>query len=217
MSDLGSAPLPPLGRVAMTPELSAGKRRAIDEAYYSAVTRVAVQVGTRFWEASGLSGFASSDDPMELWHTTFDEPGPEGMLVAYFKHDGAREIAAVAPEARTAHACIVQLRDIVIVTLLEHDRIGTTAIVGTSGGKTIEHDLMIGAISRGLHDDAARKAQHGMQMQRALDCSARHFIRRAGQDRIALRRTEYVELTVAGERRRHLRRRARLGIERKIV
>jgi monoamine oxidase len=99
-----AAPLPPLGRVLMDPPLSAGKRRAIEEAYFSAVTRVAIQVGTRFWESSGLSGYGSSDDPMELWHTTYDKPGPESMLVAYFKHDGAREIAAVASESRAAHA-----------------------------------------------------------------------------------------------------------------
>ena len=73
-----AAPLPPLGRVAMDPPLSAGKQRAIHEAYFSAVTRVAVQVRTRFWESSGLSGYGSSDDPMELWHTTFDQPGPGG-------------------------------------------------------------------------------------------------------------------------------------------
>jgi len=97
-----AAPLPPLGRVAMDPPLSPGKQRAIHEAYFSAVTRVAVQVRTRFWESSGLSGYGSSDDPLELWHTTFDKPGPEGILVAYFKHDGARELAAAAPESRTA-------------------------------------------------------------------------------------------------------------------
>jgi monoamine oxidase len=99
-----AAPLPPLGRVAMDPPLSAGKQRAIQEAYFSAVTRVAVQVRTRFWESSGLSGYGSSDDPLELWHTTFDKPGREGILVAYFKHDGARELAAAAPESRTALA-----------------------------------------------------------------------------------------------------------------
>jgi monoamine oxidase len=95
-----AAPLPPLGRVSFDPPLSAGKRRSIEEAYFSAVTRVAVEVKSRFWQASGLSGYGTTDDPMELWHTTFDRPGPDGMLVAYFKHDGAREIAALAPDAR---------------------------------------------------------------------------------------------------------------------
>jgi monoamine oxidase len=99
-----AAPLPPLGRVEFDPPLSAGKRRAIDEAYFSAVTRAAIQVKTRFWQASGLSGFGASDDPMELWHTSFDKEGPEGMLLAYFKHDGARQIGALAPEARAANA-----------------------------------------------------------------------------------------------------------------
>lgn len=97
-----AAPLPPLGQVAFDPPLSPGKQRAIAEAYFSSVTRVALQVKSRFWEASGLSGYGSSDDPMELWHTTFDQPGPTSMLVAYFKHDGAREVAAVAPEGRAA-------------------------------------------------------------------------------------------------------------------
>jgi monoamine oxidase len=99
-----AAPLPPLGRVAFDPPLTAGKQRAIQEAYFSAVTRVALQVGTRFWEASGLSGFGVSDDPMELWHTTFDRPGPQGMLLGYFKHEGARQLAAIAPDARAASA-----------------------------------------------------------------------------------------------------------------
>jgi monoamine oxidase len=97
-----AAPLPPLGRVAFDPPLSPGKQRAIQEAYFSAVTRVAMQVKSRFWEASGLSGYGSSDDPMELWHTTFDRPGPLAMLLAYFKHDGARELAELAPEERAA-------------------------------------------------------------------------------------------------------------------
>jgi monoamine oxidase len=97
-----AAPLPPLGRVAMDPPLSPGKRRAIDEAYFSAVSRVALQVKTRFWQASGLSGYGASDDPMELWHTTFDQAGPEGMLVAYFKHDGARALGAAPPDTRVA-------------------------------------------------------------------------------------------------------------------
>jgi monoamine oxidase len=97
-----TAPLPPLGNVRFDPILSPGKQRAIQEAYFSSVTRVAMQVKSRFWEASGLSGYGSSDDPMELWHTTFDQPGPQGMLLAYFKHDGAKALAAVPPESRAA-------------------------------------------------------------------------------------------------------------------
>jgi monoamine oxidase len=99
-----AAPLPPLARVEFDPPLSTAKRRAIDETYYSSVTRAAFQVGTRFWEPSGLSGFGASDDPMELWHTTFDQPGPRSILLAYFKHDGARAVAAAAPEARANEA-----------------------------------------------------------------------------------------------------------------
>jgi monoamine oxidase len=97
-----AAPLPPLGRVAFDPVLSPGKQRAIAEAYFSAVTRVAMQVRSRFWESKGLSGYGSSDDPMELWHTTFDQPGPTAMLLAYFKHDGARDVGAVPPGQRAA-------------------------------------------------------------------------------------------------------------------
>jgi monoamine oxidase len=97
-----AAPLPPLGRVAFDPPLSPGKRRATEEAYFSAVTRVALQVKSRFWEAGGLSGYGSSDDPLELWHPTFDRPGPRGILVAYFKHDGARELASVPRADRAA-------------------------------------------------------------------------------------------------------------------
>jgi monoamine oxidase len=76
-----AAPLPPLARVEFDPPLSAGKRRAIGETYYSAVTRAAFQVGTRFWEPSGLSGFGASVDPMVLGHPTFDQRGPQALLL----------------------------------------------------------------------------------------------------------------------------------------
>jgi monoamine oxidase len=99
-----AAPLPPLGRVAFEPPLSEGKQRAMAEVYFSDVTRVALQVDSRFWEPNGLSGYGVSDDPMELWHPTFDKPGPTGILLGYFKHEGARGIARVPAEGRAADA-----------------------------------------------------------------------------------------------------------------
>jgi monoamine oxidase len=52
-----------------------------------------VQVSRRFWEDSGANGFARTDDPAEVWHATWDQPGPRGILTSYLKQKTARRVA----------------------------------------------------------------------------------------------------------------------------
>lgn len=63
-------PFSVLRRLEISPGLPADKRRAVDELPYSTITRVYVQVASRFWEESGLNGagYSDGDVPRILVH-----------------------------------------------------------------------------------------------------------------------------------------------------
>jgi monoamine oxidase len=75
-----------------------GKAEAIRNLNFSPVVRVFVQTRTRLWEREGLNGFATVDLPMEAWCPTHDQPGPQGILMAYIEEEMAREYSALAPQ-----------------------------------------------------------------------------------------------------------------------
>src|SRR5206468_180541 len=89
-------PFPPLRRVEIRPAFSAAKRKAIAELAYDSVTRVILQCRTRFWEKEKANGFGISDLPQEIWHPTFDQPGPRGLLASYMFSGVARRTGAMA-------------------------------------------------------------------------------------------------------------------------
>ena len=97
-------PFPVLRDLETPAAWSAGKRRAIDSLYLGPVTRVFVQTRTRFWESQGLNGFATVDEPLEIWSPTFNQPGSRGILMSYTYEALARELSALAPEARVERA-----------------------------------------------------------------------------------------------------------------
>lgn len=86
-------PFPVLRAIRVEPEFSPGKQRAIEELQYGSVTRSLVQVSQRFWKKSGANGFARTDDPAEVWHATWDQPGPRGVLAFYLRGKRARLVA----------------------------------------------------------------------------------------------------------------------------
>ena len=95
-----TVPFPVLRGVEFSPAVSAGKRRALDELSYGAVTRVFLQTRDRFWEEEGVSGFATLDQPLEVWCPTHDQPGTRGILLGYLYEALARQVAALPPPAR---------------------------------------------------------------------------------------------------------------------
>jgi monoamine oxidase len=97
-----TVPFAALRGVEFSPPVSAGKRRAIGELSYGAVTRVFLQTRRRFWEEEGVSGFATVDQPMEVWCPTHDQPGPRGILLGYLYEALARRVAAMPSLARVA-------------------------------------------------------------------------------------------------------------------
>lgn len=84
--------------------LSEGKQKAIEGLSYQAVTRVFVQIRERFWEQEGLSGFARTDHPMEIWDASYGQPGRRGILMAYLRDGLARKVAAMGEEKRVDFA-----------------------------------------------------------------------------------------------------------------
>ena len=95
-------PFPALRKMDIQPALSTGKRKTIAELTYDTITRVTLQCRTRFWEKDGYNGFGVSDLPQEIWHPTFDQPGPRGLLVSYMSSGIGERAGAMDPDERMA-------------------------------------------------------------------------------------------------------------------
>ena len=81
---LCTVPLPVLNKIQFSPELSAEKVGASNGGYnYLNLTRVFIQFVNRFWENEGLNGWGNTDWPEEIWHATWDQQGPKGVLLSY--------------------------------------------------------------------------------------------------------------------------------------
>ncbi len=87
-----AVPLPVLRDIRIDPPLSPRRSHAIRAAQYASVTRVYAQVGRRFWEDGGRSGFAVTDHPMEIFDSSFGQEAERGLLMAYLHGDVARTV-----------------------------------------------------------------------------------------------------------------------------
>lgn len=87
-----------LRRVEIWPSFRPEKQTAIQQLSYDPVVRIFFQTRRRFWADEGLNGFADTDDPMEIWNPTFDQPAPgasgRGILMAYIEDGLTRRITA---------------------------------------------------------------------------------------------------------------------------
>src|SRR5882724_2180544 len=91
-------PFTVLRGIKAEPQWSEQKARAIHEIYMGPVARVFAQTKTRFWEKDGRSGFATVDQPMEVWSPTFNEPGTKGIVMSYIYEDLAVKYSAMTEE-----------------------------------------------------------------------------------------------------------------------
>jgi monoamine oxidase len=80
-------PFTVLRGIEVAPRWSAHKDFAVQNLYMGPVARVYAQTRRRFWEADGRNGFATVDQPMEIWSPTFDQPGPRGIVMSYIYED----------------------------------------------------------------------------------------------------------------------------------
>jgi monoamine oxidase len=117
-------PFPVLRDIEVTPGWSEPKAATIRNLYLSPVARVFVQTRTRSWERQGLNGFATVDQPMELWSPTFNQPGTRGILMSYIYEDLARDYSKQTPEAQISRS--VQLFDQVHPGVREDFEVATT-------------------------------------------------------------------------------------------
>ncbi|CAN5238628.1 flavin monoamine oxidase family protein [soil metagenome] len=99
-----TVPFPPLRRISFDPPLSTGKQRAIAEMHYEPLVRVALQVRNREFLPQGVSGFAKTDLPSEIWHTTWDQPGERGVVAVYIKKRAAERFAQMNGKERMKFA-----------------------------------------------------------------------------------------------------------------
>ena len=97
-------PFPVLREIEVHPDWSGTKAAAIRNLYLSPVARVFVQTKTRRWERNGLNGFATVDQPMELWNPTHDQPGTRGIIFSYMYERLAREYSAQTPQVQIERA-----------------------------------------------------------------------------------------------------------------
>jgi monoamine oxidase len=93
-------PFTVLRDIDVSPPWSAPKASAIRDWYLGPVARVYVQTRTRFWEGQGLNGFATVDQPMEIWCPTHNKRGTRGILMSYMYERLAREYSSLAPHTQ---------------------------------------------------------------------------------------------------------------------
>ncbi|MXY47870.1 MAG: FAD-dependent oxidoreductase [Gemmatimonadetes bacterium] len=96
-----TVPLPVIDKIEFVPALSAPKLAAFEALSYQDVTRVYVQYAQRIWEEDDLNGWGLSylAGYQEIWHPTWNQEGPRGILMSYMFGGMARGIAAMDPGA----------------------------------------------------------------------------------------------------------------------
>ncbi|HEX7294770.1 MAG TPA: FAD-dependent oxidoreductase, partial [Pyrinomonadaceae bacterium] len=52
------------------------------------------------WEDKGFSGFAITDDAVEVWQPTWNQPGPHGILMTYARPGAAERIERMKEKDR---------------------------------------------------------------------------------------------------------------------
>lgn len=97
---ISTVPAPVLGTIEVVPPLPSTLSAACRELGSLPMARVHLQMQRRFWAARGETGWASTDDPMDVWDYTRDQPGRRGILGAYLSGEIANEVTAMEPAAR---------------------------------------------------------------------------------------------------------------------
>ena len=95
-----AVPAAVMDRVEVSPELRPVKRAALRELGSLAMARVYLQSRRRFWLERGDSGWGGTDDPMDIWDYTRDQPGHRGILGAYLSGGIAEQVTALAASER---------------------------------------------------------------------------------------------------------------------
>jgi monoamine oxidase len=110
---ISTIPCSVLRDIAISPALPEPKAAAIRDLPYTSVTRVFLEFNTRYWQAQGCIGTASTDLPVTsaperqgMWteDATATQTTPRGILDCYFTGAPARLVGAMAPPERARFA-----------------------------------------------------------------------------------------------------------------
>ncbi|MGE5243238.1 MAG: flavin monoamine oxidase family protein [Betaproteobacteria bacterium] len=100
-----TVPYAALRRIRITPALSRGKRRVVDDLPNTSVVRGFVQCRERFWDRIDGSGTVFTDIPGMAVFSGYSRPSRRGILEAYFSGAAARRLSGM-PEARRARRIV---------------------------------------------------------------------------------------------------------------
>ncbi len=92
---LCAAPFSVLRNVEFPASFPQRRRDLINNLHYDSVSRVYLQAKKRSWEEKGLNGFAITNDGVEIWQPTWNQPAPRGILMTYNRRGQAERIAAM--------------------------------------------------------------------------------------------------------------------------
>jgi monoamine oxidase len=97
---LCAIPFSVLRNVELPSDFSDRKLDVIKRLQYAMVSRVYLQAKKRSWEEKGLNGFAITNDAVEIWQPTWNQPGPRGILMTYNRPGQAERISSMQPDER---------------------------------------------------------------------------------------------------------------------
>ncbi len=101
---LCAVPFSLLRDIKLPEKFSEKKLKAIKQQKYDAVSRVYLQAKKRSWEEAGLNGFALTNEPVEIWHPTWNQAGPRGIVMTYARPGVAETITAMKEPDRISAA-----------------------------------------------------------------------------------------------------------------
>jgi monoamine oxidase len=97
---LCAVPFSVLRNVELPSNFSERKMQIIKNLRYDMVSRVYLQAKKRSWEEKGLNGFAITNDAVEIWQPTWNQPGPRGILMTYNRPGQAERISSMKESER---------------------------------------------------------------------------------------------------------------------
>lgn len=95
-----AVPASVMTRVEIRPALPDSKRTALQELGSLPMARVHLQTSRRFWLERGDTGWGATDDPMDVWDYSRDQPGRRGILGAYLSGRIAGTVTGLDPASR---------------------------------------------------------------------------------------------------------------------
>lgn len=89
-----------LAKLEVTPRFSPAKQQTLEQLPYDSASRVFLRCRERFWEPQNLNGFAVTDQPAEIWPSSFGQPGVAGILQCYTRSDVSLELTDLTESER---------------------------------------------------------------------------------------------------------------------